>query len=107
MNLLTQGGHKMRYSPRLWVPVCFSACLIAILLLILPWKPMVAAGNQVVLVVGGDVEWSLNYPTPSVIYPISDAKPYGKNVFGKRDVRDQVTGDWPPIPYVNKGAGLL
>ena len=92
----------MRYSPRILVPVCFIAIL---LLLVLPSKPVVAAGNQVVLLVGGDVEWSLNYPTPSVIYPISDAKPYGKNVFGKRDVRDQVTGDWPPIPYVNKGAG--
>jgi poly-gamma-glutamate capsule biosynthesis protein CapA/YwtB (metallophosphatase superfamily) len=92
----------MRYSPRFWAPVCLVAIL---LLLILPSKPMVAAGNQVVLVVGGDVEWSLNFPTPTVIYPIVDPKPFGKLVFGKRDVRDQVIGDWPPVPYVNKGAG--
>ena len=92
----------MKYSPRCLMSVCCGALL---LLLILPWKPMVAAGNQVVLIVGGDVEWSLNYPTPSVIYAVTDPKPYGKPVFGKRDVRDQVTGDWPPIPYVNKGAG--
>src|ERR1700674_3738342 len=89
----------MRYSPRFWMSVCF----IATPLLIPPWKPGAAAGNQVVLVVGGDVEWSLNSPTPPIRYRIVDPTPYGKLVFGKRDVRDQVTGDWPPIPYVNEG----
>jgi hypothetical protein len=89
----------MRYSPRFWMSVCF----IATPLLIPPWKPVAAAGNQVVLVVGGDVEWSLNSPTPPIRYRIVDPTPYGKLVFGKRDVRDQVTGDWPPIPYVNEG----
>jgi hypothetical protein len=24
-------------------------------------------------------------------------------VYGRRDVRDQVTGDWPPIPYTDQG----
>ena len=80
-----------------------SVCFIATPLLIQPWKPVAAAGNQVVLVVGGDVEWSLNSPTPPIRYRIVDPTPYGKLVFGKRDVRDQVTGDWPPIPYVNEG----
>src|SRR6202521_120462 len=28
---------------------------------------------------------------------------FGKLVFGKRDVRDQIIGDWPPVPYVNEG----
>jgi len=85
---------------RLWVYVCFIAGL---LLLILPVKPVAAAANQVVLVFGGDVEWSLNYRQPTVRYRVTDAKPYGKPVFGKTDVRDQVTGDWPPIPYVYQG----
>src|SRR6202030_355342 len=84
---------KMRYSPRFWMSVCFIAVL---LLVILPGKPIVAAANQVSLIVGGDVEWSLNYPTPTVRYRVVDPKPYGKPVFGKLDVRDQVTGDWPP-----------
>jgi hypothetical protein len=80
------------------------ACFVAILLLlILPGKPVVAAANQVVLVVGGDVEWSLNYRQPTVRYRVVDPKPYGKPVFGKTDVRDQVTGDWPPIPYLYQG----
>jgi len=90
----------MRYSPRFWMSVCFIAVL---LLVILPGKPIVAAANQVSLIVGGDVEWSLNYPTPTVRYRVVDPKPYGKPVFGKLDVRDQVTGDWPPIPYVDQG----
>ena len=89
----------MRYSPRFWV----SACSIATLLLVFPSKPMEAAGNQVVLIVGGDVEWSLNSRPPTVRYRISDPAPFGKIVFGKRDVRDQVIGDWPPIPYVDQG----
>ena len=29
--------------------------------------------------------------------------PFGLLVFGKRDVRDQIIGDWPPVPYVNVG----
>ena len=91
----------MRYlTTRFWVLACFVAIL---LLLILPGKPVVAAANQVVLVVGGDVEWSLNYRQPTVRYRVVDPKPYGKPVFGKTDVRDQVTGDWPPIPYVYQG----
>ena len=89
----------MRYSARFWVLVC----LLAILFLILPSKPVAAAGDQVVLIVGGDVEWALNSRPPTVRYRVVDPKPYGMLVFGKRDVRDQVTGDWPPIPYVNTG----
>jgi hypothetical protein len=89
----------MKYSPRFLV----SVCSIAPLLLILPSKSAVAAENQVVLMVGGDVEWSLNSRPPTVRYRVADPKPYGLLVFGKRDVRDQVTGDWPPIPYVNEG----
>jgi hypothetical protein len=91
----------VRYlTTRFWVLACFVAIL---LLLILPGKPVVAAANQVVLVVGGDVEWSLNYRQPTVRYRVVDPKPYGKPVFGKTDVRDQVTGDWPPIPYLYQG----
>jgi hypothetical protein len=84
---------------RFWV----SACSIATLLVILASKPTVAAGNQVVLIVGGDVEWALNSRPPTVRYRIADPAPFGKNVFGKRDVRDQVIGDWPPIPYIDQG----
>jgi poly-gamma-glutamate capsule biosynthesis protein CapA/YwtB (metallophosphatase superfamily) len=90
----------MRYSPRFWVLVCFIAIL---LLLSLPWRHVAAAGDQVVLIVGGDVEWSLNSRPPTVRYHVVDPRPYGFLVFGKRDVRDQVTGDWPPIPYVYTG----
>jgi hypothetical protein len=90
----------MRYSPRFWALVCFVAIL---LLLILPGKPVAAAGNQVVLIVGGDVEWALNSRPPTVRYRIVDPRPFGQLVFGKRDVRDQVIGDWPPIPYVYEG----
>jgi poly-gamma-glutamate capsule biosynthesis protein CapA/YwtB (metallophosphatase superfamily) len=90
----------MKYSPRLWVPVC----LIAIsLLLILPSKPVAAAGNHVVLILGGDVEWALNSRPPTVRYRVVDPRPFGQLVFGKRDVRDQIIDDWPPIPYVNEG----
>ena len=90
----------MRCSPRFRVSVCFIATL---LLLILPWKPVAAAGNQVVLIVGGDVEWALNSRPPTVRYHVVDPRPFGLLVFGKRDVRDQVIGDWPPIPYVYEG----
>src|SRR6266568_4157131 len=90
----------MRYSFRFWALVCFVAIL---LFLLLPRTPMVAAGNHVVLIMGGDVEWSLNSRPPTVRYPIVDPRPFGYLVFGKRDVRDQVIGDWPPIPYVNEG----
>ena len=89
----------MRYSVRFWALVCF----VAILLLILPWKHAAAAADQVVLIVGGDVEWALTSRPPTVRYPVADPRPYGMLVFGKRDVRDQVTGDWPPIPYVYDG----
>src|SRR5437660_3434856 len=90
----------MRYPPRFWAPVCYVAIS---LLLLLPREPMVAAANHVVLIMGGDVEWSLNSRPPTVRYPIVDPRPFGLLVFGKRDVRDQVIGDWPPIPYVNEG----
>jgi hypothetical protein len=89
----------MRYSSRFWVPVY---CAI-FLLLIVPEKPMVAAGNHVVLILGGDVEWSLNSRPPTVRCHVVDPRPFGLLVFGKRDVRDQIIGDWPPIPYVNEG----
>src|SRR5499427_4620717 len=90
----------MKYSLRFWA----LACVVAILLfLLVPRAPMVAAGNHVVLIMGGDVEWSLNSRPPTVRYPIGDPRPFGFLVFGKRDVRDQVIGDWPPIPYVNEG----
>jgi len=89
----------MRFSVRIWVLVSF----VAIVLLILPWKHAAAAADQVVLIVGGDVEWALTSRPPTVRYPVSDPRPYGMLVFGKRDVRDQVTGDWPPVPYVYEG----
>jgi hypothetical protein len=93
----------MRYSPRFWVSVCFIATL---LFLILPWKLTVAAhaaGNHVVLILGGDVEWALNSRPPTVRYRVVDPRPFGQLVFGKRDVRDQIIDDWPPVPYVNEG----
>ena len=89
----------MRHSPQSSV----SVCLAIFLLLILPGKPMIAAGNHVVLILGGDVEWSLNSRPPTVRYHIVDPRPFGLLVFGKRDVRDQIIDDWPPIPYVNEG----
>jgi len=82
----------------------YSLCVIAIfLLLILPLKPVAAAGNHVVLILGGDVEWALNSRQPTVRYRVADPRPFGLLVFGKRDVRDQIIGDWPPIPYVYEG----
>jgi poly-gamma-glutamate synthesis protein (capsule biosynthesis protein) len=90
----------MRYLPRFWAPVCFIAIL---LLLILPSKHVAAAGNHVVLILGGDVEWALNSRPPTVRYRVVDSRPFGMLVFGKRDVRDQIIDDWPPVPYVNEG----
>jgi poly-gamma-glutamate synthesis protein (capsule biosynthesis protein) len=66
-------------------------------------KPALAADNQVVFIFGGDVEWSLNGRPATVRYRIADPAPFGKLVYGRRDVRDQVIGDWPPIPYTDKG----
>src|SRR5713226_5292107 len=89
----------MRYSHRFWVSICFAILLF----LTLPWKPMAAAGNHFVLILGGDVEWALNSRPPTVRYRVADPRPFGLLVFGKRDVRDQIIDDWPPIPYVNEG----
>ena len=91
----------MQNSPRYWP----SASCVAILLpltLGLPGEPALAADNQVIFIFGGDVEWSLNQRAPTVRYHIVDPTPYGKLTHG-RDVRDQVTGDWPPIPYIEQG----
>jgi poly-gamma-glutamate capsule biosynthesis protein CapA/YwtB (metallophosphatase superfamily) len=76
---------------------------LAAFLWILPPASVLAEDGRLVLIVGGDVEWSLNSRPPTVRYQVVDPKPYGLPVFGKRDVRDQVTGDWPPVPYVNEG----
>jgi hypothetical protein len=92
----------MRYSPRFWPSICCLAILF-LLVLALPGKPAFAADNQVVLIFGGDVEWALNARPPTVRYRVGDSTPYGKIVYGRRDVRDQVTGDWPPIPYIDQG----
>ena len=91
----------MRYLPRLWASISTAAILSA-LALGMPDKPAFAADNQVVFIFGGDVEWSLNARPPSVRYRVADPAPYGRVVYGRRDVRDQVTGDWPPIPYVDQ-----
>lgn len=90
----------MRHLSRFWASICFVAILF---LLILPWKPVAAAGNHVVLILGGDVEWALNSRQPTVRYRVVDPRPFGMLVFGKRDVRDQIVDDWPPVPYVNEG----
>src|SRR5207302_592112 len=90
---------KMRYWLQFWVSICF----ISILPLILPRKTTAAARDHVLLLVGGDVEWALNSRPPTVRYHIVDPRPFALLVFGKRDVRDQVIDDWPPIPYVNLG----
>jgi hypothetical protein len=92
----------MRNSPRFWVSIS-SLAILSLLALGLPGKPAFAADGQVVFVFGGDVEWSLNARPPTVRYRVADPTPYGKIVYGRRDVRDQVTGDWPPIPYVDQG----
>ena len=93
----------MRYSPRFWLSVPGHVLLLSVALG-LPNKPALAADNQVVLIFGGDVEWSLNARPPTVRYRVADPTPYGRIVYGRRDVRDQVTGDWPPIPYIDSGA---
>src|SRR5260370_2880035 len=90
----------MRYSRGFWVRVCVIAIL---LFLILPSKPVAAAGNHVVLILGGDVEWALNSRPPTVRYRVVDPRPFGMLVFGKWDVRGQIIDDWPPVPYVNEG----
>jgi poly-gamma-glutamate capsule biosynthesis protein CapA/YwtB (metallophosphatase superfamily) len=92
----------MRNSPRLCLSVAALALLFP-LVLSLPGKPAFAADNQVTFIFGGDVEWSLNARPPTVRYRVADPTPYGKLIYGRRDVRDQVTGDWPPIPYVDQG----
>ena len=95
----------MRCSPRFWASIS-SLAILSTLALGLPEKPAFAADNQVVFVFGGDVEWSLNARPPTVRYRIADPTAYGKIVYGRRDVRDQVTGDWPPIPYIDQGESL-
>jgi hypothetical protein len=92
----------MRYSPRFWASIS-SVAILSFLALALPEKAAFAADNQIVFMFGGDVEWSLNARPPTVRYPVADPTPYGKIVYGRRDVRDQVTGDWPPIPYIDQG----
>jgi poly-gamma-glutamate capsule biosynthesis protein CapA/YwtB (metallophosphatase superfamily) len=91
----------MRCLPRFWASIS-SMAILSSLALSLPENPACAADN-VVFVFGGDVEWSLNARPPTVRYRVSDPGPYGKIVYGRRDVRDQVTGDWPPIPYIDQG----
>src|SRR4029077_17175269 len=59
--------------------------------------------NEIVFIFGGDVEWSLNGRPPTVRYRVTDPTPYGKIVFCRRDVRDQVTGDCLLIPYIDQG----
>jgi len=91
----------MTYASRFWLPS--SGLAIHLLFaLALPGKLAYAADNQVTFIFGGDVEWSLNQRAPTVRYHIVDPAPYGKLTHG-RDVRDQVTGDWPPIPYIEQG----
>jgi poly-gamma-glutamate capsule biosynthesis protein CapA/YwtB (metallophosphatase superfamily) len=85
----------MRRSLRFFV----SICLIVILLLVLPWKPKAATGNQLVFIMGGDVEYSRIRRPTTLLYHIDDLAPFGQ----LRDVRDQVIDDWGPIPYLNEG----
>jgi hypothetical protein len=92
----------MRHSPRFWASIS-SAAVLSSLALGLPEMPAVAADNQVVFVFGGDVEWSLNARPPTVRYRVADPTPYGRMVYGRRDVRDQAIGDWPPVPYIDQG----
>src|SRR6266705_2736183 len=94
---------KMRSSPRLH-PSISGIAILLLLGLPLPAKPVqAAAGNQIVMIFGGDVEWALNARPPTVRYRVADPTAFGKIVYGRRDVRDQVTGDWPPIPYIDQG----
>jgi poly-gamma-glutamate capsule biosynthesis protein CapA/YwtB (metallophosphatase superfamily) len=92
----------MGCSPRFWTLIS-SVGIMSSLALGVPGKPAFAADNQVVFIFGGDVELSLNGRPPTVRYRVTDPTPYGRIVFGRRDVRDQVTGDWPPIPYTDQG----
>src|ERR1017187_7565476 len=92
----------MRSSPRLW-PSISNIAILLLLVLAMPGKPVFAADHQVVLIFGGDVEWALNARPPTVRYRVANPTPYGQIVYGRRDVRDQVTGDWPPIPYTDQG----
>src|ERR1700730_273043 len=92
----------MRYSRRFWASIS-SVAILSFLALALPEKAAFAADNQIVFMFGGDVEWSRTARRPTVRYPVADPTPYGKIVYGRRDVRDQVTGDWPPIPYIDQG----
>jgi hypothetical protein len=91
----------MRCSPRFWALIS-NVMILSSLALGPSGKPAFAADN-VVFIFGGDVEWSLNARPPTVRYRVSDPAPYGRVVYGRRDVRDQVTGDWPPIPYIDQG----
>ena len=84
----------MRSSPRLW-PSISGIAILLLLVLALPGKPIHAADNQVVMIFGGDVEWALNARPPTVRYRVADPTAYGKIVYGRRDVRDQVTGEQP------------
>jgi poly-gamma-glutamate synthesis protein (capsule biosynthesis protein) len=79
-----------------------SAAIASSLALGLPGTSAFAQ-NRLVFIFGGDVEWSLNARPPTVRYRVTDPAPYGQIVYGRRDVRDQVTGDWPPIPYIDQG----
>src|SRR6516164_6231601 len=92
----------MRSSLQSWASVSAAALLLSAALA-LSGKPAFAADNQVTFIFGGDVEWALNARPPTVRYRVADPTAYGKVVYGRRDVRDQVTGDWPPIPYVDQG----
>jgi poly-gamma-glutamate capsule biosynthesis protein CapA/YwtB (metallophosphatase superfamily) len=91
----------MKYSPRSWLWISCLAFFLSFLP-VLP-KPVFGQTNRVLLIFGGDVEWALNARPPTVRYRVADPAPYGKIVYGRRDVRDQVTGDWPPIPYIDQG----
>lgn len=66
-------------------------------------KSAFAADNQVVFIFGGDVERVPERPPADLRHRVADPTPYGKIIYGRRDVRDQVTGDWPPIPHVGQG----
>ena len=93
----------MRGSPRLWSSISGIAILL-LLVLALPGKPVFAADNQVVLIFGGDVEWSLNARPPTVRYRIADPTPYGKIVYGRRDVRD--LRDFTQLTYRARPVGF-
>jgi hypothetical protein len=60
-----------------------SLCALAAFLWILPPASVLAEDGRLVLIVGGDVEWSLNSRPPTVRYQVVDPKPYGMPVFGR------------------------